>query len=51
MMTILGAIPYAMVGGILATMGYNLTDLEWQVFAIFGCMWLSELIAWVKHSR
>jgi hypothetical protein len=48
MMTIIGMIPYIIVGAILATMGYGFMDMKWQFFAILGCMGFSEIIGRIK---
>ena len=48
MMTILGMIPYIIVGAILSSMGYSITEMDWQFFAILGCMGFSEIIGRIK---
>ena len=51
MMTILGMVPYMIVGGILGSMGYGVMNMNWQLFAILGCMCISEFISMFKYSR
>jgi hypothetical protein len=50
MLTILGMIPYIIVGAILSSMGYSIIEMDWQFFAIFGCMGMSDFITMLKHS-
>lgn len=46
MFFILGIIPYAAMGMILASMGYNYTT--WQWWGIFVCMLVSDGISILK---
>lgn len=46
MFFILGIIPYATMGMIMASMGYNYTN--WQFWAVLGCMLASDAISMIK---
>jgi hypothetical protein len=48
MLTILGFIPYVIVGILLSSMGY--TFMNWQTYAVVGCMGISDLITFLKYS-
>lgn len=46
MFLILGAIPYFIMGLIMASIGYNYTT--WQLWAILACMLASDGISTIK---
>lgn len=46
MFFILGIIPYAALGMIMASIGYNYTT--WQFWAVLGCMIASDGISMIK---
>ena len=49
MLTILGIIPYAVVGVVLATLGAGID--KWQLWAVLVCMLVSDGISWFKGSQ
>lgn len=48
MLTILGIVPYAVVGVVLATVGVGID--KWQLWAVLVCMLVSDGISWIKAS-
>lgn len=46
MFLILGAIPYVIMGLVMASIGYNYTT--WQLWAILACMLASDGISTIK---
>lgn len=49
MLTLIGLIPYAILGALLSSMeyGYN----TWQFYAVITCAIVSDIITMLKYSR
>ena len=48
MLYILGAVPYAIMGTVMSSIGYGFTT--WQFYAIFACMVLSDILTLVRGA-
>lgn len=49
MLTLIGLIPYGILGALLSSMGYNFTT--WQFYAVLACAIVSDFITMLKYSR
>ena len=49
MLTLIGLIPYCVLGALLSSMGYSYDT--WQFYAVLACVVVSDLITMIKYSR